>query len=152
MQTHFAAIPDYLVKLIDQLRERFHDPLFVSGHRRCSTDFTRLRTLPFPVVCLLLLQKSGKSVQRHLREFFAAWLVEPGSATVSPSAWTQARAKFKHTAFVELNQDVLLPLAYAPEQALIGARGGGIACSAWTVHRCACQPQQRSCASSEARR
>lgn len=117
MQTHFAAIPDYLVKLIDQLRERFHDPLFVSGHRRCSTDFTRLRTLPFPVVCLLLLQKSGKSVQRHLREFFAAWLVEPGSATVSPSAWTQARAKFKHTAFVELNQDVLLPLAYAPEQA-----------------------------------
>jgi hypothetical protein len=117
MQTPCAAIPDYLVPLIDQLRARLGDPLFVSRHRRGATDFTRRRTLTFPVVCLLLLQKTGKSVQRHRREFFAAWLAEPGAATVTPGAWTQARAKFKHTTFRELNQAVLLPLAYAPEQA-----------------------------------
>ena len=117
MQTPFAAIPDYLVQLIDQLRERLGDPNFVARHRRGATDFTRQRTLTFPVVFLLLLQKTGKSVQRHLREFLAAWLAEPGAATVTPGAWTQARAKFKHTAFVELNQEVLLPLVYSPEQA-----------------------------------
>ena len=117
MQTHFAAIPGYLVQLIDQLRARVNDPDFVARHRRCARDFTRQRTLTFPVVFLLLLQKTGKSVHRHLREFLAAWLAEPGAAAVTAGAWTQARAKFKHTAFVELNQAVLLPLAYAPAQA-----------------------------------
>ena len=117
MQTHFAAIPGYLVQLIDQLRARVRDPDFVARHRRCARDFTRQRTLTFPVVFLLLLQKTGKSVQRHLREFLTAWLAAPGAGVVTPGAWTQARAKFKHTAFVELNRAVLLPLAYAPEQA-----------------------------------
>jgi hypothetical protein len=41
MQTPFAAIPGYLVQLIDQLRARLRDPLFVSRHRRGATDFTR---------------------------------------------------------------------------------------------------------------
>ena len=86
MQTPFAAIPGYLVQLIDQLRERLGDPNFVARHRRFATDFTRQRTLTFPVVFLLLLQKTGKSVQRHLREFLAAWLAEPGAATVTPGS------------------------------------------------------------------
>jgi hypothetical protein len=117
MQTHFAAIPGYLVQLNEALRARIGDPHFVARHRRCARDFTRQRTLTFPVVFLLLLQKTGKSVHRHLREFLAAWLAPPGAVAVTAGAWTQARAKFKHTAFVELNQAVLLPLAYAPEQA-----------------------------------
>jgi hypothetical protein len=117
MQADFAAIPGYLGQLIDQLRARVRDPHFVARHRRRAGDFTRKRTLTFPVVFLLLLQKTGKSVQRHLHEFFAAWLAQPGAPAVTPGAWTQARAKFRHTAFVELNQEVLLPLAYAPEQA-----------------------------------
>ena len=103
MPTPFAAIPGSLVPLIDQLRARLGDPDFVARPRRCASDFTRQRTLTFPVVFLLLLQKTGKSGQRHLREFFAAWLAEPGATAVTPGAWTQAHAKFKHTAFVELN-------------------------------------------------
>jgi hypothetical protein len=117
MQTLFAAIPVSLVQLIEELRERVCEAHFVARHRRRATDFTRNRILTFPVVFLLLLQKTTKSVQRHLHEFLAQWLAEPGAPAVTPGAWTQARAKFQHTVFIELNQDVLLPWAYAPEQA-----------------------------------
>ena len=117
MQTLFAAIPGSLVQLIETLRQRVREAHFVARHRRRACDFTRNRTLTFPIVFLLLLQKTTKSVQRHLHEFLAQWLAEPGAAAVTPGAWTQARAKFQHTAFLELNQDVLLPWAYAPEPA-----------------------------------
>jgi hypothetical protein len=117
MQTLFAAIPASLVQLIEELRMRVREAHFVARHRRQACDFTRNRTLTFPVVFLLLLQKTTKSVQRHLHEFLAQWFAEPGAPAVTPGAWTQARAKFQHTAFLELNQDVLLPLAYAPAQA-----------------------------------
>ena len=117
MPTLFAAIPGSLVQLIEELRRRVLEAHFVARHRRGASDFTRNRTLTFPVVFLLILQKTTKSVQRHLHEFLAQWLAEPGAPAVTPGAWTQARAKFQHTAFIELNQDVLLPLAYAPAQA-----------------------------------
>jgi hypothetical protein len=39
------------------------------------------------------------------------------ATVVTPGALTQARAKFKHTAFIELNQGTVLPLVYAPAQA-----------------------------------
>ena len=38
---------------------------------------------------------------------------------VTPGGWTQARAKLRHTAFIELNQTVALPLACAPAQAAL---------------------------------
>jgi hypothetical protein len=99
----------------------------VARHRQRAADFTRQRTLTFPVVCLLLLQKTTQSVQRHLHEFLAQWLPEALAPTATPGAWTQARAKFKASAFVELNQTVLLPLAYAPAQAA--------QCRTWRGHR-----------------
>ena len=110
-------VPSHLIQLIDALRARLRDPRFVARHRQRPADFTRQRTLTFPVVFLLLLQKTTKSVQRHLHEFLAQWLPEALAPTATPGAWTQARAKFKPSAFVELNEEVLLPLAYAPAQA-----------------------------------
>jgi len=116
--SHYSwLVPTHLIQLIDALRARLHDPLFVARHRQRPADFTRQRTLTFPVVLLLLLQKTTKSVQRHLHEFLAQWLPDALAPSVTPGAWTQARAKFKASAFVELNEEVLLPLAYAPEQA-----------------------------------
>lgn len=111
------SVPAHLIQLIEALRARLRDPLFLARHRLRPVDFTRQRTLTFPVVFLLLLQKTTKSVQRHLHEFLAQWLPDALAPTVTPGAWTQARAKFKASAFVELNAQVLLPLAYAPEQA-----------------------------------
>ena len=117
MPTLFAALPASRVPLIEELRVRVREAHFVARHRRRATDFTRNRTLTFPVVFLLLLQKTTRSVQRHRHEFLAQWLCEPGAPALTPGAWTQARAQFQHPAFIELNQDVLLPLAYAPQQA-----------------------------------
>jgi hypothetical protein len=66
---------------------------------------------------LLLLQKTTQSVQRHLHSFFHELWPQPDDRSVTPGGWTQARAKLSHTAFIELNQEVLLPCFYAPEQA-----------------------------------
>jgi hypothetical protein len=62
---------------------------------------------------LLLLRKSLKSLQSRLHE----WLWELGESTqsLSAGALTHARAKLCASAFVELNQQVLLPSVYGPE-------------------------------------
>ena len=62
---------------------------------------------------LLILKKTTRSLQRHLHSFFEKLLPEKGLG-VTASAYTQARAKLSHTAFIELNQEVLLPGFYAP--------------------------------------
>ena len=98
---------------------------FCVRHRRNERDFTRKRVLTFPVIMLLLLQKTTKSVQRHLQSFLRE--LAGDLKTVTAGAWTQARAKFKHTAFIELNQEVVLPDVYAPEQAEY--------CRRWRTHR-----------------
>jgi hypothetical protein len=72
---------------------------------------------------LFVLQKTVKSIQRHLHEFLdeladGQWL-EP----VTAGAWTHARAKFKHTAFIEWNQQVVLPTVEQHSQPLRRWRG-----------------------------
>ena len=99
------------------VRARISAADFCARHRACTRDFTRQRRLTFPVVMLLLLQKTTKSIQRHLHSFFHQLGPEPAGRSVTPGAWTQARAKLAHTAFIELNQQVLLPCFYAPEPA-----------------------------------
>src|SRR5205085_1060235 len=84
---------------------------------RRKSDFTRERLLPFSVVMLLLLQKSTRSIQRRLNAFFHQLCPEKSATGVTQGAWTQARAKLKHTAFIELNQEILVPGFYAADQA-----------------------------------
>jgi len=64
---------------------------------------------------LLLLQKTAKSIQRHvhevLKELGGDELFEP----VSAGAVTHARAKLRHTAFVELNNEVVVPAIYGEQ-------------------------------------
>jgi hypothetical protein len=98
--------------LIERLRSRIFCPEFRNRHRRRDTDFVRERLLTFPVVTLLLLQKTTRSIQRHLHAFFDQHL--PGGHA-TPGAWTQARAKLSHSALIELNQEVLLPEFHSPK-------------------------------------
>jgi len=105
------------VPLITQVRARIFAPDFWARHRRSTCDFTRKRLLTFPVVMLFLLQKTTKSVQRHLHSFLHELWPQSEDCSATPGGWTQARAKLSHTAFIELNQEVLLPCFYAPEQA-----------------------------------
>jgi len=64
---------------------------------------------------LFILQKTAKSIQRHLHEFLDALVGEPVDEPVTAGAWTHARAKLKHTAFIELNTQNILPAIYRAE-------------------------------------
>ena len=115
VRNHTAPVGPYLLSLVQALRQLLHDPDFCARHRVRPEDFTRKRTLPFPVVMLLILQKTVRSVQRHLSEFLAQ--IDPDHRGATPGAWTQARAKLRHTAFNELNQQCVLPAVYHSDQA-----------------------------------
>ncbi len=79
-------------------------------HRQSDKDFIRDRILSFPTMVLLLLQKSSRSLQLMLNEFVQVQLPE---MTVSNSAFSRARRKFSHTAFIELNQVAVVGVMYA---------------------------------------
>jgi len=117
MQQHIVSAPEYLVTMVDNLRERLLDPEFLKRHRVRPEDFTRTRVLPFALTLLFILQHTVKSLQRHLRELLHQLHGQVGQPSATASASTQARAKLKHTAFIELNQDCVLPTRYESPQA-----------------------------------
>lgn len=106
------CISAQVIALVEALRRRLCDGNFIARHRVRPEDFTRERQLTFPVVMLFTLQKTVKSLQRHLHEFLdelaGGDLFEP----VTAGAFTHARAKLKHTAFSELNGACVLPAIY----------------------------------------
>lgn len=103
------------LELLKELRQRIIDPGLCARHRRREVDFSRQCRLTFPVLMLLLLQKSVKSLQSRLHEWL--WQLSEADQTrsLSPGALTHARAKLCASAFVELNQQVLLPTVYGAE-------------------------------------
>jgi len=110
-------------KVIETARALLEDMGFVSRHRMDEKAFTRKRSLTFARVMLLVLQKTLKSVQVHLHEFFRAIAEEGFLQAVTAAAWTQARAKLKHTAFVELNEKAVIEPVYASGEELARWRG-----------------------------
>jgi hypothetical protein len=68
---------------------------------------------------ILGLRRSVESLQNRLNEAQKALqhlAMGFDGGSVSASAYSQARAKFKHTAFIALNRDVVLPTFYAPAE------------------------------------
>jgi hypothetical protein len=59
---------------------------------------------------LFLLQKTVRSIQLHLHSFFEA--LGQGAPGLTPSAWSQARLKLRHTAFIELNEKAIVKVVY----------------------------------------
>jgi Transposase DDE domain len=51
----------------------------------------------------------------HLHEFLNELAADKVFEPVTTGAWTHARAKLRHTAFIELNQTTVLPCIYGPE-------------------------------------
>jgi len=115
MRNILHDIPQYLITLIQTIRAKLRDPNFLARHRVRPQDFTRQCQLTFPVLMIFLLQKTLKSIQRHLHEFLDELAEEPIFEPLTSGAVTHARAKLKDSAFIELNQDCVLPMAYGPE-------------------------------------
>jgi hypothetical protein len=99
------------VSVVQQVRVLLCEKGFQERHRINEKAFTRQRKLRFDVVMLLVLQKSLKSLQLHLHDFFEM-LSGAAKTAVTPGAWTQARAKLRHTAFIELNQIAVVNAFY----------------------------------------
>lgn len=115
MRINVGSIPSRGTELIDSLRLRLRQTQFAARHRFRPQDFTRHRQLTFPFVMLFILQKTAKSVQRHLHELLRELAEGSSSEPVTPGAWTHARAKLKHTAFIELNDECVLPAIYGEQ-------------------------------------
>ena len=81
---------------------------FVKNHKSFPKDFTRLRKLPFATIFALILRNSVKSLQLMLNEFVLQLKIE---GVITASAFSQARKKLKHTAFMEIN-DGLVSIFY----------------------------------------
>jgi hypothetical protein len=95
---------------IQTTRDLLQDPPFWSRHRVRPQDFTRQRSLTFVNVVGLVLQKTVRSIQLHLQDFFGA--LDPKVPSVGASAWSEARLKLRHTAFIELNEKAVLEVFY----------------------------------------
>jgi hypothetical protein len=98
--------------VIERTRQLMNDKDFREKHRLTPKAFTRQRRLGFTRVLVLILQKSIRSIQLHLHDFFQHLADDGPVLSVSASAWTQARSKLSHTAFIELNQHAVLLQAY----------------------------------------
>lgn len=123
---HALRLQHRALCLIEQLRQRLVASDFCARHRRRGTDFTRQRRLTFPVLMLLVLQKSLKSLQAHLHEFLSQLAGGAHAAGLSGGALTHARAKLRASAFAELNQ-IVQATVYEPEHADLVQR--------WHKHR-----------------
>lgn len=77
---------------------------FIKKHKISESAFTRNRKLPFIVMFILILRNSVKSLQLILNEFVIA---ANKNFSITAGAFTKARKKFKHTAFIELNDDII---------------------------------------------
>lgn len=81
---------------------------FLQRHKTTASCFTRKRKLPFGSVLSLVLCKSVKSLQVVLNEW-----CRNSSDTISASALSQARQKFRHTAFIELLEECIVRPTYS---------------------------------------
>ena len=84
---------------------------FAAAHRARPADFTRQRTLGFGVVCAVILSTGMKSLQLSLNTLLPKFRLS--SLTVSGMAYSKARRKLKHTAFIALNQGAVVEPMYA---------------------------------------
>jgi hypothetical protein len=102
-----CSIIDFRENYTNEVIQTIEDEKFVERSRSKDgrNGFTRKRKLHFIHLITLLTQGLSRSIQRELNSFFQKIKSEDFSIQhVTKGAFTQARAKLKPEAFVELNQ------------------------------------------------
>jgi hypothetical protein len=96
--------------LINHLKQTILSSDFQKRHRRNSTGSTRKRKLPFPVLIYFLCNFLKKPLQTEPDEFFDILNEEEPVAQrlVAKGAFTKARKKLSHEAFIDLNNKAVL--------------------------------------------
>lgn len=88
------------------MKKKLTSKEFIVRHRVKQTDFTRERNLPFHKVFFLLINFLTKSLQAELDNFFKVLLnKEIPVNKVTKGAFSLARKKLRHEAFIELDKD-----------------------------------------------
>jgi hypothetical protein len=105
-----AIHSDWINEITNTIRELLAAESFCHEHRVSPKAFTRKRHFTFVNSMLFLMQKTLRSIQLHLHSFFGA--LGQFCPVLTPSAWSQARLKLRHTAFVALNQVGILNVIY----------------------------------------
>ncbi len=95
--------------MIKLSKEQIEVEEFKTRHLHSEKAFTRDRSLSFSLVLVLVLRNSVKSLQNVVNEAMT-WLNEP---PMTASAYSQARYKLKHTAFIELNKVAVVDVLYS---------------------------------------
>ncbi|MCX7087895.1 MAG: hypothetical protein NTV00_07560 [Methylococcales bacterium] len=104
---------------IEKSRELIKDDSFKARNRKSENMFTRIRCLPFELVLIMILRKSTKSLQCIVNET----VISLGMEGVTASAYSQARYKLKHTAFIELNQKAIIDVVYQDQDFTLKGTG-----------------------------
>jgi len=95
-------------QLIEKSQELINSETLSVRHRVSEKCFTRTRKLFFSLLIILIIRKSVKSMQLILNELS----IERDTGPVTAAAFTKARAKLKHTAFIELNREAVVGVCY----------------------------------------
>ena len=98
-------------KAIQKTREQLQSETLINNHRSSDKYFTRNRLLPFSLLMVIIMRKSVKSLQNLVNEAMSS-LDLP---LITASAYSQARYKIKHTAFIELNQTAIVNTVYGDD-------------------------------------
>jgi hypothetical protein len=98
----------FCASLVARLKKSIFSPEFSARHKEDSRHFTRERKLPFPTMTLILMNMLKGSLQDELDHFFKAVNgAAVGLREVTKGAFCRARKRFRHTAFVELNRELV---------------------------------------------
>jgi hypothetical protein len=107
IKADLSPISDFRENYIDEVIQTIEDEKFVERSRSKDggNGFSRKRKLHFTHLITLLTQGLSRSIQRELNSFYQKIKsVDFSIQHVTKGAFTQARAKLKPEAFIELNQ------------------------------------------------
>jgi len=93
-----------LNKVTNHIISQIYSSKFIEQHKLRIQDFTRNRILNFQILFVTIMRKSVKSLQIVLNELFMDGHI---NTVVTNSAFTQARQKLSHTAFLALSHDIV---------------------------------------------
>lgn len=88
---------------VEHVKKTIQMSCFIKRHKENLGDFTRKCKLTFTNVFLLIFRNSAKSLQLMLNELT---LERNLNFTITAGAFTKARKKLKHTAFIELYENL----------------------------------------------
>lgn len=92
--------------LVDFIKKIINSDDFLNRNRTSPKDFTRNRSLTFTTMILLLMNLRKGSIADELDGFFQAMNnTDIAKVSVTTSAFSQARLKLKHGAYIELNSE-----------------------------------------------